>query len=275
MKTRLLALCAAGALATPAVAADFSQTLFSYRQGDSFSEPARPNDIHKEILTLTQAMGDRWGNHLFCLEARFSDRNDPAKDGGGATEYLFNYRWLLTAERATGQAVAFGPVRDLGFLAGVDLTTKDTLFAPRKRAWMAGPAIRFDVPGFLDVGLLVYEESNHKGIPGTPHPDITFEPTWMLNATWRIPLQIGPAGSIFQGLFNRIGEKGRDFNDRPTAGETLLRTNLLFDVGQPLGAGKNRVLAGVGYEWWHNKYGSRPGVGTQTRTPTLNLEIGF
>jgi nucleoside-specific outer membrane channel protein Tsx len=258
-------------------AADFSDTMLAYRYGEKFTEPARPSDISKDILTLVHVNSGRSGLHLLSLEGRFSDHNDPEKGSttDGATEYLFNYRYQLAAARVLDQPLAFGPVRDTALLAGIDLTTKDTLFAPRKKAWMIGPALKFDVPGFLDLALLYYKERNHKGIPGTPHPDHTFDGTWMLNAMWGIPFQLGPVSATFNGLFNRLGDKGRDFNDKPTAEETLLRVNLMLDLGQTLGLQKKVFMAGVGYEWWKNKYGTPPGTGTHTRTPTVHVATHF
>jgi hypothetical protein len=92
---------------------------------------------------------------------------------------------------------------------------------------------------------------------------------------WGIPFQAGNTAATFQGLFNRLGDKGLDFNNLPTAGETLLRTSVMFDIGQTMGLGKRRFLVGVGYEWWQNKYGTPPSVGSFTRTPTLNMELHF
>jgi nucleoside-specific outer membrane channel protein Tsx len=257
-------------------AADFSDTVLAYRYGEKFTEPARPHDISKDILTLAHVNSGRSGLHALSLEGRYSDRNDPQKGStDGATEYLFNYRYQLAAAQVEDQPLAFGPVRDMALMAGIDLTTKDTLFAPRKRAWMVGPTLKLDVPGFLDLALLYYKERNHQGIPGTPHPDHTFDGTWMLNAAWGIPFRLGSTSAVFNGLFNRLGDKGRDFNDKPTAGETLLRVNLMLDLGRTLGLQKRVFMAGVGYEYWKNKYGTPPGTGTHTRTPTVHLATHF
>ncbi len=273
----IFAACLVSSIWSPGVgAADFSDTALAYRYGSHFTEPNRPQDIAKDILTLTHVDNGRTGLHVLILEGRYSDHNDPAKNStDGATEYLFNYRYQLAAARVLDKPLAFGPVGDMALMAGIDLTTKNTLFAPRKRAWVFGPALKFDVPGFLDLALLYYKERNHKGIPGTPDPNHTFEGTWMLNAAWGIPFQIGSTSAVFNGLFNRLGEKGRDFNDNPTVGETLLRTNVLVDLGPALGWGKKSLMAGVGYEWWKNKYGTPPGIGTETKTPTINIETHF
>lgn len=276
MKPFLILLPVSLGLSFSALAADFSDTTLAYRYGTHFTEPARPNDITKHIPTLSHLNSNRTGIHFLSLEGRFSDGNDPAKNStAGADEYLFNYRWQLPAGRVLDKPLGAGPVRDVALLAGIDLTTKDTLFAPRKRAWMIGPVLKLDVPGYLDIGLLYYKERNHKGIPGTPRPDTEFDGTWLLNIMWGIPFQAGPTAAVFQGLFNRLGEKGDDFNYRPTAGETLLRTAVMFDIGPSFGWSKKAFMAGIGYEWWKNKYGTPAGIGTHTRTPTLNFEAHF
>jgi len=276
MKQLIAAALLAPTLVLASPPAEFSDTWIAYRYGESFTEPNRPDKITKHIPTLSHLNSNRSGIHFISLEGRFSNDADPDKGGrDGADEYLFNYRWQLPAGRMLQKPLALGPVHDLAFMAGIDLTTKNTLFAPRKRAWMAGLVIKLDVPGYLDIALLYYKERNHKGIPGTPRPDTTFDGTWLLNVMWGIPFQAGPLPAVFQGLFNRLGDKGNDFNDRPTAGETLLRTAVMFDIGQPAGLDRTTLLAGLGYEWWRNKYGTPAGVGTHTRTPTLNLEWHF
>jgi nucleoside-specific outer membrane channel protein Tsx len=278
LRTVLPAMLVIG-LTSTALAAGISDTALSYRYGSDFSEPARPQDISKNILTLSHLSIGKTGLHALSLEGRYSDSNDPAKGSpgttDGATEYLFNYRYQLAAAQVMDKPLSFGPVRDMALMAGIDLTTKDTLFAPRKRAWVFGPVLKFIVPGFFDLALLHYKERNHKGIPRTPHPDHSFDGTWMINAMWGIPFQLGSTPAIFNGLFNKLGEKGNDFNDIPSVGETMLRTNVLVDLSPSLGLGKRSLMAGVGYEWWKNKYGTPAGVGTETKTPTLHLETHF
>jgi len=35
------------------------------------------------------------------------------------------------------------------------------------------------------------------------------------------------------------------------------------------------LYLGVGYEYWHNKFGVDGGRGSRTSTPTLNMEVTF
>ena len=79
----------------------------------------------------------------------------------------------------------------------------------------------------------------------------------------------------FQGFVNFVGSKGKDYTNHHTAKETLMRTSLMVDVGQVVAGHKGTVFVGVGYEYWHNKYGSQPGVGTQVNAPQLQVEWHF
>ena len=54
-----------------------------------------------------------------------------------------------------------------------------------------------------------------------------------------------------------------------------MRTSLMVDVGQVLVSRKNVTYVGVGYEYWHNKYGNQPGVGTQVNAPQFQVEWHF
>jgi hypothetical protein len=46
-------------------------------------------------------------------------------------------------------------------------------------------------------------------------------------------------------------------------------------VGQLPFNRKETVFAGIGYEYWHNKFGDQPGVGTQVNAPQLQIEWHF
>ena len=49
----------------------------------------------------------------------------------------------------------------------------------------------------------------------------------------------------------------------------------MFDLGSMVGASKNTFLLGPEYEYWRNKFGNKPGVGTLARTPMIRLEYHF
>lgn len=272
---KLGALIATSAFAAGAAAADWSDTYLGYRWGNKFREPNNPNDIRKDIVQLTHASGYKYGSNFFNVDTLLSDANDRAHNSSdGAHEIYVLYRHQLQFGKL-GAPTKFGPVRDLAFTLGFDFNSKNTTFAPRKRAWVAGPTIKFDVPGFLDLSVLYYKESNHRGIPGTPRPEVSFDPTYMISASWNVPFAPGGVPLKFQGFINYTGEKGKDYLNLDTEPETLSRSSLMLDVGQLAFGKKNSLWLGVGYEYWKNKFGNRPGVGTQVNAAQIQLEYHF
>jgi nucleoside-specific outer membrane channel protein Tsx len=267
--------------ALPAAAEESSDTFIGYRYGSSFREPHNPDDITKNIVQFSHASTYRYGSNYLNIDYFKSDSKDPASGTGssGASEFYLTYRHQLQYGKVTGTPLAFGVIRDVALTAGFDLNTKDTTLGPRKQVIVVGPTIKFDVPGFLDLGLWYYRERNHCGIPPCLEPgassDLTFDSTYLINATWGIPFEVGSVPLKFQGFVNYVGTKGKDYTGHDTAKETLMRTSLMVDVGQVLVGRKNVAYVGLGYEYWHNKYGNQPGVGTKVNAPQLQVELHF
>lgn len=59
-----------------------------------------------------------------------------------------------------------------------------------------------------------------------------------------------------------------------TVSETRVHAAVLVDVGELTLGRKNTLFAGVGYEYWKNKFGNNSAntPGTEANTPFLNLE---
>jgi len=278
---RLVLALAAGWSVSAAAADDFSDTFIGYRYGTRFREPNNPNDIVKNIVQFSHSSTYKYGSNFLNVDYFKSDSADPANGPGssGAAEAYLSYRNQLQYGKVTGTPLAFGLIRDVALTAGFDLNTKDSAAAPHKQVIVVGPTVKFDVPGFLDVGVWYYRERNHCGTPpclqSDAHSDVTFDATYMLNATWGVPFEVATVPMKFQGYLNLVGPKGKDYTNHDTAKETLLRTSLMVDVGQVLASRKGTIFAGVGYEYWHNKFGNQPGVGTQVSAPQLQLEWHF
>jgi len=263
-----------------AQAATWSDTYVGYRYGTKFTEPSNPNKIKKHVLQFTHASGYSLGQNFLNLDVLQSDSKDPANgSNSGATEAYLTYRHQVHLGKLFDKSMAFGPVREVALTAGFDLNTKNTTFAPRKRMFVVGPTLKFDVPGFLDVSLLYARESNHCGLPPCGLPantnKISFDPYWVLSAAWGIPFEAGPLPMKFQGFMNYNTAKGKDYFNVKTKAETLVRTSLMVDVGQMAWGDKNSLWVGVGYEHWRNKFGNHGKPGVNTNAPTLQLEWHF
>ena len=277
-KRRLGAVLLLGGLVTgSAQAATWSDTFLGYRYGTQFTEPGNSRDVEKHVLQFTHVSGYSLGQNFLNLDLLQSDSADPASGGdSGATEAYLTYRHQLYLGKLAGEPMTFGPVREVALTGGVDLNTKNTAFAPRKRLLVAGPTLKFDVPrGFVDLSLFYAHEWNHCGAGFCDVNEIEFDPYVQLNLAWGLPFEIGAAALKFQGFYNYNGEKGADYQGADTEPEQLLRTSLMLDVGRLAWGGENQLWAGVGYEFWRNKFGNHDKPGVDTDAPTLQLEWHF
>ena len=277
MKTKtLLAAAVLGAAslsaATAVQAADWSDNTISYWYGTHFAEPGIASPIAKSVAEFSHADGYKYGSNFLDIQTLFSDSKDPSNGGGsGATEVYAVYRHQLSLNKISGKDYKFGPIRDFGLSAGFDWNTKNTAFAPAKRMFVVGPTLNFDVPGFWDMSLMYRSESNNNGIVGQ---HVTFNDTYYVETAWGIPFQFGSLPLTFKGFANFVPPKGKDGFGNETVSETLVHASLLADVGQLTVGKKGTVFAGVGYEYWKNKFGnsSAHAPGTRASTPFIDLE---
>lgn len=265
--TCILTLSAAFAGMQQANAADWSDTSIGYRYGTKFAEPFNSKDIAKSVVNLTHVSGYKYGTNYLNLDLLQSDNND-----GNAQEAYLVYRHTLDIGKISGKDLSFGPVRGLGFTLGFDWNTKnDTGYASKKRMLVAGPTLMMDVPGFLNISLLALSESNQPvGIASR----YTYKTHGMLNLAWGIP--ISTSGLSFEGYMNYIGAKGKNEFGGDTSPETNIDAMLMYDLGTPLGMGKNTFRLGVEYQYWRNKFGNQPQVpGSLAKTPMIRAEYHF
>lgn len=209
-----------------------------------------------------------------------SDEHDPSTRGArsGALEFYLVYRHTLEWGKATGRALRFGPLRDLGLTAGVDLNTKgDAGYNSRKRMLVAGPTFMFDVPGMLNVGLYGLWESNapYSSFTQVATPRYRYDTHPMLGAVWALP--IGATGLSFEGYANFIGAKGKNEFGRDTKPETNIDVQLMVDLGALVNAKPKRFRAGLAYQYWRNKFGNDSDTipGATARTPMVKAQYQF
>ena len=274
----------AGLAFTPMVqAADWSDTALSLRYGSSFAEPydndanGKRVDITKAILAFTNATGYKYGTTFVNIDFLQSDHNDPGAGIAGhpgAQEVYGVFRTTVDIGKVGGMKLAMGPVRGYGVTAGIDVNTKNDGYASKKRMFVVGPTVMFEVPGFLNVSALLFDESN---APEAISRRYHYKNHAALEADWGIG--IGDLQLSFNGYAQFIGAKGKDEFGGQTAPESHIDANLMLDAGSLAGLGKKTWLVGVEYEYWHNKFGNSAkgfaGEGATASTPMVRLEYHF
>jgi hypothetical protein len=241
-----LLLCALLA-GTSAMASDWSSNSLGYRYAPSQSEPGVSDKVSKNILSFTHVSGDKAGSNFFTIDLLKSDNSDLNNGGGaGAQEWYGFYQRNFSISAMTGNKSGYGFAKDLSLTARFDAGTKNTTFAPSPFKVQLGVTAAMPVSaGFWDIGLAVYKESNNNGIVGKA---VSFTAAPALNTAWAIP--VGGIGA-FTGFASIVGPKGKDGFGEETKTETLIRASFMFDIG----GAKSGLTAGVGVEYWDNKFG--------------------
>lgn len=248
----------------------WSDNYLGYRYGSAYAEPAIVPSISKHIVSYTHASGYQYGSNYLSVDVLMSDRNDPAASGTqGATEVYGVYRHNLSLSAVSGKSFSREGLRDVALTVGGDWGDKNDAFAARTRKLRVGPTLSLDVPGFLDVGVYWQKEWNHNGIV---NQDVSFTPAPVLGAAWGIKFGATSLPLEFKGFLDYSAAKGKDGFGLDTRNELLLRMFLMADVSGWFGS-SNRLWVGPGYEYWHNKFGNQPGVGTRASTPMFNVEF--
>ncbi len=254
-----------------ASAADWSDTSMGISYGSRYEEPGINGDIAKTVFNLAHVSGYKYGTNFFNVEFLKSNQVDPSSGAGntdGAIEVYAVYRHQLSMAAATGRSMAFGPVKDVGLTAGIDLGTKNTGFGSRPIKTVLGPSLDFAVDnGFFNVGLFWYHETNNNGIVGR---SVNFDSTYQLSSAWSKGFELGLPAK-FTGYLTHTGPKGKNGFGVETTSSTVAHAMLMFDVGSLAGK-KGNVYAGFGVDHFTNKYGEK---GVHQTTPVVQLEVHF
>lgn len=242
-----------------ASATDFSDTSLGFRYSDSIHDPAatgpdgRAADIGRRYWNLTHVDASAYGGNFLSVDWQMSNMAAPNRRGDeGMHEVYLIYRRTIDFGGWTGRTYGFGPVQSTTLVAGFDFANSNAAYEVRKRMLVIGPQFAFAVPrGFFKLALLAEKEYDHNGIVGRSE---NFDLTWAAESSWALPFHLGALPAQFEGYLNFYGPKGRDDFGHGTRTETLFHPRLMFDLGA-LAGHANRVWAGVGYEYWHNKFG--------------------
>ncbi len=250
----VLALGAAAATgASSALAADWSSDSIGYRYYSAQSEPGVSDKVAKNVLNFTHVSGDKLGTNFFSIDHLTSDNSDLNKgDSNGASEWYGFYKRSFSLSALSGNKGGYGFAKDLSLTARIDAGAKNTAFAPAPNKVRVG--LSADMPvsaGFWSIGLEAYKETNNNGIMGKA---VNFDTVPALTSAWAIP--VASLGATFEGFFDMVGAKGKDGFGAQTATETLFEGKLMFNVA----GAKSGLKAGVGVQYWNNKFGCDSGL---------------
>jgi len=280
MKSKISLFALSVVASAGAQAADWSDTSIGVRYGTQFREPYNPEDISKYIVNLTHASGYKYGSNFLNVDLLMSDHKDPSNisSGNGAHEAYIVYRHTLDIGKVMGSNLSSPGIRGWGVTAGFDWNTKtDATYNSKKRMFVFGPTVMLDVPGFLNISLVLLKESNQpSGFSFATNSNYsvnryTYKTHPMLTASWGIGVMDRLS---FEGYANFIGSKGNDEFGGKTKPETNIDMELMYDV-----TGTKTFKVGVEYQYWKNKFGNDSGgpagSGAFAKTPMIRAEYHF
>jgi len=209
------------------------------------------------ILTFQHAGGWEYGDNFFFIDhTRYSVNNDanfPVEDG---SEFYGEWYSTFSLGSITGNDMSFGPVKDVGLVAGLN-------FAPEVDSMWVLPGAKFslDLPGFAFAQVIV-SGYIHQGGGSASSPVFTVvdeDSSYMVDFAWAYPFKIGSTSWSIEGHLEYIDGRTQTNNFGTTELESwvLFQPQIRLDLGEVLGNKAGRLFVGIEYQYWKNKLGEK------------------
>lgn len=234
----LMVLASAAGSADPLQWHDNSLTLLV---GNAFEvSPAR-----QATVTLEHVSGWNWGDLFVFMDATHF------RDSSQSEGFYGEFSPRLSLSKLVGAPVGFGPVSDV-LLAATREFGKGQV-----ETSLVGPGFDLAIAGFDFFKLNLYRRIPDGGRDGD---NIQVTPVWSMTTAF--------AGSdlIFDGFV--------DWNlldDGTYVSNIHVNPQLKYDLSKRLGFGEKKLLVGIEYSYWKNKYGIRDSAAFDTNENVFSL----
>ena len=242
----------AALLSGQALAETWSVTEVHLQKGDLKQTATGGGDRDTTIVTLQHAGGWEYGDNFFFIDHLVYDKEDPGTSDG--SEFYGEWYSNFSLGKITGQEIKFGPVKDIGIIAGFN-------FAPEVDSWWFLPGVRFelDLPGFafanLDVTAFINQSSADESASTFVIQDEGS--SYMVDFNWAYPFKIGSTSWSLEGHVEYIDGRSQvnTFGDAELESWVLAQPQLRFDLGETLFNKPEKLYIGLEYQYWSNKQG--------------------
>lgn len=221
-----------------------AQTEFQFQYGEQLN-PFTGTGEQTFVLTILRASGWEFGDSFFFVD--YVD--DGSGDGFNERDFYAEWYPTLSLGKLSGRELRLGPMADFSLVAGFNAAGDG-----RVLKYLPGLRVSWDAPGFLflNTDLTAYiDDTAGLAAGGPPASGDSF----MIDVSWSLPFAAGGQSLAFAGHAEYIAGT-TDELDREIRGWVLAQPQLTWDLGQALAGAPNRLLAGIDYQYWRNKFGT-------------------
>jgi nucleoside-specific outer membrane channel protein Tsx len=254
----LTALALTAALAAPITSAEiWGNTEVQLQALGELERVGTGGTADTTIITFQHAGGWEYGDNFFFMDySRYSVNNDANFPVADSSELYGEWYSNFSLGAITGNDISFGPVKDIGIVAGFN-------FAPEvDSAWVL-PGVRFalDLPGFAFAQIDVTGYM-HQGGGDATSPVFTVvdeDSSFMIDFAWAYPFKIGSTSWSIEGHLEYIDGRSQvnSFGTTELESWILFQPQIRLDLGEVLGQKAQRLFVGIEYQYWKNKLGEK------------------
>jgi nucleoside-specific outer membrane channel protein Tsx len=182
-------------------------------------------EAKRSIITLEHAHGHAYGDtHVWV---------DLIKPDGQDYTYYGELSPRLSLSKVTGKDFSVGIIKD------VLVSTTFEKSKDQGPQYLYGGAIDLDIPGFkfFKTNAYVHDSTELSG------------QTWQVTLAWNRPFEVNGVKFLVEGFADFQGSEGDRVSNQ------LIVPRFLVDVGDLAGLESGKLMVGVEYQYWHNKFG--------------------
>lgn len=260
---RFLVVLILSLLGSPVVtAADWSTSELHYQHGD-LKKPFQGGGSGAEtggtsVLTFQHASGWKYGDTFFFIDYSDYGHTDYEKENRQpeTSEFYGELYPNFSFGKIFDKDLSFGPVQDIGFLAGFNFAPEvDTFY------WLPGIRLVLNLPGFTFANLdttAYFQDGASNPAQGV---SVDENDSWMIDFNWNLPFSIGKTKWTIEGHMEYIfsaDTKTTIQDDGVYSGKRegafLFQPQVRMDLGS-LWDFPETLFIGIEYQYWDNKLG--------------------
>ncbi len=216
-----------------AMAADLLQwqdNSLTYLNGIDFKvDPPR-----QQTVTFEHASGWSFGD-LFIFVDGIKYNTEATNGAGDGHTFYGEITPRLSFGKISGADLSFGPIKDVLLAATYEFGEDDV------DAYLLGPAVDLDIPGFDFFQLNTYYREPDGKRDGSG--------VWQITPAWSYTIPIGNSDLVIDGFMDWVVD-----NDDSYHANLHFNPQVKYDLAKAMGWGK-RFYVGVEYDYWSDKYG--------------------